>query len=113
MPNCAGQPSRRPRQQFAREALLECLKASLAAALALGIKRGRLAYPLGCGLGKTQAIVAFCTAAHELHLDEVSVGRVLKELGFAHVSPRPRHPEQDRQAIEAFKKTSPRAWQRR
>jgi transposase len=49
----------------------------------------------------------------DVDLDEVSVGRVLKELGFAHVSPRPRHPEQDRQAIEAFKKTSPRAWQRR
>ena len=48
----------------------------------------------------------------DVDLDEVSVGRVLKELGFAHVSPRPRHPEQDPQAIEAFKKTSPRAWQR-
>ena len=47
----------------------------------------------------------------DVDLDEVSVGRVLKELGFAHVSPRPRHPEQDPQAIEAFKKTSPRAWQ--
>jgi transposase len=38
-------------------------------------------------------------------LDEVSIGRVLKELGFAHVSPRPQHPKQDPQAIEAFKKT--------
>lgn len=40
----------------------------------------------------------------DVDLDEVSVGRVLKELGFAHVSPRPKHPEQDPQAIEAFKK---------
>ena len=39
-------------------------------------------------------------------LDEVSIGRALKELGFAHVSPRPQHPKQDPQAIEAFKKTS-------
>jgi transposase len=38
----------------------------------------------------------------EVDLDEVSIGRVLKELGFAHVSPRPRHPTQDPQAIEAF-----------
>jgi len=49
----------------------------------------------------------------DVDLDEVSVGRVLKELGFAHVSPRPKHPEQDPQAIEAFKETSPRAWQKR
>ena len=31
----------------------------------------------------------------DVDLDEVSIGRVLKELGFAHVSPRPRHPKQD------------------
>ena len=48
----------------------------------------------------------------DVDLDEVSIGRILKELGFAHVSPRPRHPEQDPQAIEAFKKTSLRAWLR-
>jgi len=40
-------------------------------------------------------------------LDEVSIGRLLKALGFTHVSARPRHPEQDREAIETFKKTSP------
>ena len=39
-------------------------------------------------------------------LDEVSIGRALKELGFAHVSPRPQHPKQDPQALAAFKKTS-------
>jgi hypothetical protein len=36
----------------------------------------------------------------------VSVGRLLKELGFAHVSARPRHPKQDQEAIETFKKGS-------
>jgi transposase len=40
-------------------------------------------------------------------LDEVSIGRVLRELGFAHVSPRPQHPKQNLQAIEDFKKTLP------
>ncbi len=39
-------------------------------------------------------------------VDEVSIGRYLKELGFAHVSPRPQHPKQDPQVIEGFKKTS-------
>ncbi len=42
-----------------------------------------------------------------------SIGRILKELGFAHVSPRPQHPKQDPQTIEAFKKTFLRASLRR
>jgi len=40
-------------------------------------------------------------------LSAVRLGRVLKELGFSHISARPRHPAQDAQAIAAFKKTSP------
>lgn len=42
-------------------------------------------------------------------LSEVSLGRVLKKLGFSHISARPRHPVQDPEAIAAFKKTS-RRW---
>lgn len=38
---------------------------------------------------------------HERH-----VGKLLKELGFSHVSARPRHPAQDAHVMEAFKKTS-------
>ena len=49
----------------------------------------------------------------DVDLDEVSIGRTLKELGFAHVSPRPQHPKQDPQAIEAFKKTFPSGWRSR
>jgi putative transposase len=45
-------------------------------------------------------------------LDEVSIGRALKELGFAHVSPRPQHPKQDPQTIESFKKTFRNTWLR-
>ncbi len=45
-------------------------------------------------------------ARFAVDLDEVSIGRVLKELGFAHVSARPQHPRQDPHAIETFKKTS-------
>src|SRR6266851_2019149 len=36
----------------------------------------------------------------DVDLDEVSVGRTLKELGFSHLSPRPQHPKQDPEAIE-------------
>ena len=34
------------------------------------------------------------------------VGKLLKKLGFSHMSARPRHPAQDERTVEAFKKTS-------
>lgn len=37
---------------------------------------------------------------------ERSVSRLLHDLGFAHLSARPRHPEQDPAMLETFKKTS-------
>ena len=50
-----------------------------------------------------QALIAarFGVAYHER-----SVGKLLKALGFSHMSARPRHPGQDARVIEAFKKTS-------
>jgi transposase len=45
-------------------------------------------------------------------LSEVRLGRILKELGFSHISARPRHPAQDVQAIATFKKTFP-PWSRK
>jgi transposase len=39
---------------------------------------------------------------------ERTVGKVLKQLGFSHISARPRHPAQDGQTVAAFKKTSQR-----
>ena len=46
---------------------------------------------------------------YDVDLDEATVGRLLKELGFAHVSARPQHPRQDPEAIESFKKNAPGA----
>ena len=37
---------------------------------------------------------------------ERTIGKVLKQLGFSHISARPRHPAQDGQTVAAFKKTS-------
>ena len=37
---------------------------------------------------------------------ERTVGKILKQLGFSHISARPRHPAQDGQTVAAFKKTS-------
>ena len=47
------------------------------------------------------------SARFAVDLSEVSLGRELKKLGFAHISARPRHPGQDAQAIAAYKRTSP------
>ncbi len=44
---------------------------------------------------------------------ERSVSRLLHELGFSHMSARPRHPGQDPEMLETFKKTSPRRSPRR
>src|ERR1700722_882010 len=40
---------------------------------------------------------------------ERSVGKLLRKLGFSHMSARPRHPKQDERIVESFKKTSPRS----
>lgn len=37
---------------------------------------------------------------------ERTIGKLLKEMGFSHISARPRHPKQDGEVLEAFKKTS-------
>ena len=34
------------------------------------------------------------------------IGKLLKKLGFSHISARPRHPAQDERIVEGFKKTS-------
>jgi transposase len=41
-----------------------------------------------------------------------TIYRVLKELGFSHVSARPKAYRQDPEAMEAFKKTLPDAWRK-
>jgi Winged helix-turn helix len=47
-----------------------------------------------------------------VRLHERSVGKVLRRLGFARPSVRPKHPKADAAAQAAFKKASPR-WSRR
>ena len=45
-------------------------------------------------------------------LSEMSVGRMLRRLGFCRMSARPLHPKNDPEAVEAFKKTLPSAWRK-
>jgi transposase len=39
---------------------------------------------------------------------ERTIGKLLKQIGFSHISARPHHPAQDERTIEAFKKASRR-----
>ena len=55
---------------------------------------------------------ALIEARFAVRLHERTVGKVLRRLGFARLSVRPRHPLSDPAAQEAFKKASP-GWSRR
>ena len=52
-------------------------------------------------------VVRLALETFAISLDETTVGRELKALGFAKISARPRHYAQNELAVEAFKKTSP------
>mgnify|MGYP003680873209 CR=1 FL=1 len=47
-----------------------------------------------------------------ISMDETTVSRELKSLGFVKISVRPQHKGQNPFALEDFKKTSPQRWQR-
>ena len=51
-------------------------------------------------------------AVFGLSVSDATVYRALKELGFSHVSARPKAYKQDPEAMAAFKKISPGAWRR-
>jgi transposase len=47
-----------------------------------------------------------------LSVSDDTVYRALKQLGFSHLSARPKAYQQDADAVQAFKKTFPPAWRR-
>jgi transposase len=57
-------------------------------------------------------LVKLIKARFDVDYHVSSVERLLHSLGFSHVSARPRHPKQDPETIETFKKTSRRYWRR-
>lgn len=60
-----------------------------------------------CADIKTEIEKRFGVALHES-----TVGFLLRRLGFRRMSVRPLHPQNDPEALEAFKKTSPSAWRK-
>lgn len=59
-----------------------------------------------------------CDLAQELYemfgvsVEESTIGRVLREMGYRKLSARPRHHAQNEYAVEDFKKVSPPSWPR-
>ena len=59
-----------------------------------------------------------CDLAQELYemfgvsVEESTIGRALREMGYRKLSARPRHHAQNEYAVEDFKKASPPSWQR-
>ncbi|QIE57903.1 winged helix-turn-helix domain-containing protein [Pikeienuella piscinae] len=45
-------------------------------------------------------------------VDETTIGRALREMGYRKLSARPRHRAQNEYAVEDFKKLSPPNWRR-
>jgi len=55
---------------------------------------------------------AWLKSEHTISYHERSIGKILKRLGYSHVSTRPVHPKNDPEAMETFKKTLPRPYKK-
>jgi transposase len=61
---------------------------------------------------RCQDLMALIFERFSVDYHERSVGKLLERLGFSHITARPQHRRQDAEALEAFKKTSPKHWRR-
>ena len=82
------------------------------AKLAALVERGPLSAVDGVVRWRARDLVQWIYQEFGISVSDDTVYRLLKRLGFAHMSARPRAYKQDAEAIAAFKKTSPRAWRR-
>ena len=83
------------------------------AELAAAVERGPDPEPGRRGALATGGPPALIETRFTVRLHERSVGKVLRRLGFARLSVRPKHPKADEAAQEAFKKASPSWWRER
>lgn len=80
-------------------------------ALAALVERGPLPAIHGVVRWRRRDLVRWIFEEFGIEVDETTVGRELKALGFAKLSARPRHHAQNEFEVDAFKKTSPPRWQ--
>ena len=78
-------------------------------ALTLAIEGGPDPKRHGVVKWRLMDVAAWLFERFGVSLDESSVRREVKRLGFSRLSAHPRHHEQDPEALSAFKKTSPPA----
>jgi transposase len=83
------------------------------AALATAVDRGPDPERDGVVRWRRVDLKALIKARYDVELHERSVGKVLRRLGFARLSVRPKHPSSDPAAQDAFEKASPTWWRRR
>jgi transposase len=82
------------------------------AALARAVEAGPKPYLDGVVRWRLGDLAAWLREEFGVSVSETTVSRALKRLGFRVLSARPQAHGQDPEAMEAFKKTSPRSWQK-
>jgi transposase len=80
-------------------------------ALARTVERGPIPAIHGVVRWRRKDLVQWLHEEFAISLDETTLGRELKALGFAKLSARPRHHAQNTLELEAFKKASRPLWQ--
>ena len=88
------------------------LRAEQLAALARAVEAGPKPYLDGVVRWRLGDLAAWLREAFGVSVSETTVSRALKRLGFRMLTARPQAHGQAPEAMEAFKKTSPRSWQR-
>ena len=81
-------------------------------ALAEMVERGPIPAIHGVVRWRRKDLVRWIFEEFRIEIDETTLGRELKALGFAKLSARPRHHAQNEPEMAAFKKISPPSWQR-
>ena len=80
-------------------------------ALAALVEKGPLPAIHGVVRWRRKDLVRWLFEEFRIEVDETTVGRELKALGFAKLSARPRHHAKNEFEVDAFKKTFPPRWQ--
>ena len=88
------------------------LTAACKAALARAVEDGPTPYLDGVVRWRLSDLVAWRQRECGVCVDDTTVSRTLRAMGYRKLSARPRHHAQDPEAAEAFKKTSSPAWRK-
>lgn len=80
-------------------------------ALAAVVERGPIPAIHGLVRWRRKDLVRWIFEEFRIEINETTVGRELRAMGFAKLSVRPRHHAQNEFEVEDFKKASPPSWQ--